>query len=141
MAIVLFDTNILIDNFEGIPEAAAELSSYDDAIISSITWIEVACKMDRMQRVAFNALLAGAGIRVIHPDDNIMDRAATLRGASLATQQKIKLPDCIIRATAESQARVIITRNTKDFGSESPGVHVPYELNGGVAINIRVPLA
>jgi predicted nucleic acid-binding protein len=141
MAIVLFDTNIIIDNFKGVPEAAAELSHYDDAIISSISWVEVACKMGQAERIAFNALLVGARIRVIHPNDDIMDRAATIRGDSLTSPHKVKLADCIIRATAESQSRIIITRNASDFGGESPTVRVPYELHGGAAINIRTPLA
>ncbi len=42
MAIVLFDTNILIDYFAGHSAAIIELASFDDAIISSLTWIEVA---------------------------------------------------------------------------------------------------
>lgn len=141
MAIVLFDTNIIIDNFKGVPEAAAELSHYDDAIISSISWVEVACKMGQAERIAFNALLVGARIRVIHPNDDIMDRAATIRGDSLTSPHKVKLADCIIRATAQSQSRIIITRNASDFGGESPTVQVPYELHGGAAINIRTPLA
>lgn len=95
MAIVLFDTNILIDNFKGVPEAAAELSHYDDA---------------------------------------------TIRGDSLTSTHKVKLADSIIRATAESQSRIIITRNASDFGGESPTVRVPYELHGSIAINIRAPL-
>lgn len=141
MAIVLFDTTILIDNFQGIPEAVTELASYADAIISSITWVEVACKMDQVQRDGFRALLAGAGIRIVHPNDAIMDLAATIRGDSLLTPPKIKLPDCIIRATAELQGRIIVTRNPADFGGEGPKVRVPYDLDSGVAVNIRAPLA
>ncbi len=139
MAIVLFDTSILIDNFAGFPAAAVELSSYDDAIISSITWMEVACKMGQTGRQDFNALLAAAGIRVVHPNDDIMERAATIRGDSLTTPPKLKLPDCIIRATAESQRRLVITRNPADFGGEGPLVRVPYEIVAGAAVNIKAP--
>lgn len=41
MAIVLFDTNILIDHTLGFKEATAELAGYDDAAISAISWIDV----------------------------------------------------------------------------------------------------
>ncbi|WP_296002062.1 PIN domain-containing protein [Rugamonas sp.] len=139
MTIVLFDTNILIDNFAGMPAAVVELSNYDDAIISSITWMEVACKMDSASKLSFNALLAAAGIRVVHPNDDIMERTAVIRGHSLTTPPKIKLLDCIIRATAESQGRLVITRNPVDFGGEGLTVRVPYDVVDGAAINIKAP--
>ncbi len=40
MAIVLFDSNILIDHILGYREATVELAAYDDAVISSISWME-----------------------------------------------------------------------------------------------------
>ncbi|WP_051077292.1 PIN domain-containing protein [Janthinobacterium sp. HH01] len=141
MAIVLFDTSILIDNFVGIREAVVELTNYKDAVISSITWMEVACKMQKADRQTFTALLATAGIRIVHPDDDIMERAAEIRGNSLVMPPKIKLPDCVIRATAESQGRLVITRNPSDFGGEGPMVRVPYQLVNGVAVNVKSPPA
>ena len=139
MAIVLFDTNILIDNFTGIREAVVELTNYKDAVISSITWIEVACRMDQGEKQNFKTLLAAAGILIAHPDDDIMERAAAIRGISLVTPPKIKLPDCIIRATAECQGRLVITRNPSDFGGEGPLVRVPYELVNGLVVNVKPP--
>ena len=141
MAIVLFDTNILIDNFTGIREAVVELTNYNDAVISSITWMEVACKMSQTEKQNFKALLAAAGIQIVHPDDDIMERTAEIRGNSLVTPPTIKLPDCIIRATAESQGRLVITRNPSDFGGEVPMVRVPYDLVNGVAVNVKAPPA
>ena len=38
---VIIDTNILIDHFNGLPEARRELSYYGDVMISIITWIEM----------------------------------------------------------------------------------------------------
>lgn len=140
MAIVLFDTNILNDNLAGHLAAANELAAYDDAVISSITWIEVACKMTPGEKLAFKAFLDGVGIRVAHPDDDIMERTATLRGNSIEHPPKIPVPDCIIRATAESQGRLVITRNAADFGGEGPRVRVPYELSAGVVSNVK-PIA
>jgi len=37
----LFDTNILIDHLNAIPQAAQEFDRYDSAAISVITWMEV----------------------------------------------------------------------------------------------------
>ena len=141
MAIVLFDTNILIDNLAGHTVAAIELASYDDAIISSITWIEVACRMTPAEKTAFKAFLDGVGIRIVHPNDDIMERTAVLRDNSITHPPKILVPDCIIRATAESEGRLVVTRNARDFGGEGPFVRVPYELTAGVVTNIKaVPL-
>jgi len=141
MEIVLFDTNILIDNLEGHAAAVVELTSYDDAIISSITWMEVACKMDSIGRERFKVFLAGAAIRVVHLNDDIMERAATLRGHSITHPPKYSLPDCIVRATAEVEGRLIITRNPADFGGEGARVRVPYDIVAGVAVNIKAPPA
>lgn len=144
MAIVLFDSNILIDNFNGHTAAALEIFAYDDAIISSIVWMEVACIMDGAQRIAFDTLLDAAEIRIVHPNDRIMRLAATIRGNSLADHRagigrKLGLADCIIRATAEIDGRIIVTRNPADFGGEQPDVRVPYEIVDGVAVNIKPP--
>lgn len=140
MALVLLDTNILIDNLAGHAAAALEILNYENAIISSISWIEVACQMDLSARRSFNAFLEGAGIKTVHPDDDIMDRAATIRRESLLNRPKIPLPDCIIRATAEAAGRIVITRNPADFGGEGALVRVPYDIVDGHAVNIKPPL-
>ncbi|CAN7351037.1 MULTISPECIES: PIN domain-containing protein [Duganella] len=140
MAIALFDSSILIDNLNGHAAAALEILSYDDAIISSITWMEVACVMDEPAKVQFQAFLDDAGIRIVHPNNDIMRRATTIRGNSIAHPPKFRLPDCIIRATAEASGRIIITRNPGDFGGEGPLVRVPYEIVAGVAVKVRPPL-
>lgn len=41
MVKVIFDTNVLIDHFDGIKEASEELLRYGDIAISTITWSEV----------------------------------------------------------------------------------------------------
>ncbi|KQQ47389.1 hypothetical protein ASF61_01695 [Duganella sp. Leaf126] len=139
MSLVLFDSNILIDNLEGHAAAVIEIMHYRDAMISSITWVEIACKMDHAGVQRFKKFLADASIQVVHPDDDIMERAALIRGRSLKTPPKLPLLDCIIRATAEVHRRVVITRNPADFGGEGPMVRVPYEIVNGLAINIRPP--
>jgi hypothetical protein len=66
-----------------------------------------------------------------------MLRAAVLRSIGIANQSKVKLADCIIRATAEVSRRFLVTRNPKDFGGEGPMVHVPYQINNGKVVAIR----
>ncbi|HEX7985612.1 MAG TPA: PIN domain-containing protein [Duganella sp.] len=137
MAIVLFDTNIFIDHFNQHHEATEELLNYVDSVISSITWIEVACRFSEPDKREFAHLLLASGIRVVHISDEIMFRAASIRGESIVNKPKISLPDCIIRATAEVEGRVIITRNPKDYGGEGPMIRVPYKLENGVVSDVK----
>ncbi|MBI2848608.1 MAG: hypothetical protein HYX88_00545 [Chloroflexi bacterium] len=39
--IAVFDTNIVIDALNGLPEADAEYGHYERVLISRITWMEV----------------------------------------------------------------------------------------------------
>lgn len=66
MGIVFFDTNILIDYNDRIEAALIELGRYDDAAISSITWMETCCLMSQAEISIFELSIAGAGIKVIH---------------------------------------------------------------------------
>jgi hypothetical protein len=50
----------------------------------------------------------------------VAERAVILRRGS-----RIKLPDAIIKATAESEGRVLNTRNACDFPASTPGMHIP----------------
>jgi predicted nucleic acid-binding protein len=133
MALALFDTNILIDHLAGIWAATEELAAYDDAAISTISWMEVACKLSTPQLNVFSGNLSHAGIKVIQTTPGIMRRAAMLRSASGR-----KLPDCIIMATAELQDRTIITRDLLDFNSNGCArVRVPYRLLHGQVFDVR----
>ncbi len=122
---ILFDTNILIDHTLGIWQATEELARYDDAAISAISWMETTCKLSQLHVALFDESLHKAGIKVMQTTPAIMRRAAALRG-----QTRRKLPDCIIRATAELDGRVVITRNAVDFGGcSNTAVRVPYKLH------------
>jgi len=43
-------------------------------------------------------------------------------------EQKIRLPDAIIWATAQNNSLLLISRNTKDFPGDDSGIRVPYEI-------------
>ncbi|MPQ56274.1 PIN domain-containing protein [Duganella sp. FT27W] len=143
MAIVLFDTNIIIDMLDGVPEALEVVAGgeYESKIISSINWMEVACQMTPERIADFRIKLLRLDIDVVQTSEQIMVRAAAIRRASTKENTKKTLPDCIIRATAEVENRIVITRNARDFGGPGPFVHVPYILEHGVVSNVRPPLA
>jgi predicted nucleic acid-binding protein len=129
VAIVLFDTNILIDYLKGYPPAIVEVEYWENACISAITWIEVmaGAKIDEQD------VIAGflAGFVVIHTDDAIMKSSTELRRTSIEIKPKVAVPDTIIMSTGLIRAQMIITRNRRDFKlAEHLHGHVrtPYEL-------------
>lgn len=138
MVRVLFDSNILIDYLKGYPEAAEELAAYDDAAISVITWIEVAVGCTDQVLAALERDLQRSDIGVLHTTDSIMRATARLRTAALRRAPKLRLPDAMIRATAEATNRIVITRDAKGF--KDTNVHVPYRIHDGRIIDRVRPL-
>ncbi|PWC12922.1 type II toxin-antitoxin system VapC family toxin [Brenneria corticis] len=121
---VLFDTNILIDYLNGIAQAKNTLEKFSHKpAISVITWMDVmvgAKKMSLEQETRTRQFLAQFFLLPV--TDEVSERAVIIRH-----ETKIKLPDAIIWATAQVNARTLISRNPKDFAPES-GVIVPYQL-------------
>ncbi len=121
-----FDANIVIDALAGYPPARGEIqraAGYGSRPwISRMAWIEVLSKGDEALVHDAMAFLAKFGLDEI--DDEISRRAAALR----RERTRLKSPDAIILATAQIRGRVLVTRNTKDFPAEMPGIRVPYIL-------------
>jgi predicted nucleic acid-binding protein len=117
----LFDTNILIDHLNAIPQARAEIARYDDRSISIVTWMEV--MVGATEEVTDLTRRFLDSFAVVALDDRIAERAVALRRA-----QRIKLPDAVIWATAQITGRLLVTRNTKDFPINDPGIREPYAL-------------
>lgn len=120
------DANILIDSLLEHDPARREIlriaNSGARMWISRMAWIEVLSKgTDAVVRDAL-VFLSRFGLDEI--DDEISNRAASLR----RERPRLKSPDAIILATAQIRGRVLVTRNTKDFPAEMPGVRVPYTL-------------
>lgn len=121
-----FDSNIVIDALAGFDPARNEITRAarlgGRVWMSRMVWIEVMSKgsIDDLRRS--EAFLRGFGIDEL--DTEIAARAAALRRERL----RLKSPDAIILATALLRGRVLVTRNTKDFPAEVPGIRVPYVL-------------
>lgn len=116
-----FDTNILIDWLKDRPQAIAELSRYGRHRISRIVWTEILAGEPEESRDYVRNLIAP--FEVIELDGHIASAAAGIRHRS-----KMKLLDAYILATAQVNGAVLITRNTKDFPANMPGIRIPYEL-------------
>lgn len=117
----LFDTNIVIDYLVGVPQAAHEIERYSDRAISVVTWIEVLAGSEPDEEEDHQAFLRK--FRLIAVSDAIAQEAVRIR-----RRTRLKLPDAIILASARVEGRVLITRNTRDFSPDLPGIRVSYRL-------------
>lgn len=118
-----FDSNIIIDVLRGFPEGRAELvraAQRERVWISRVVWIEVMSKGEGEELRRAESLLSGFGVDEV--DSEIGARAAALR----RERSRLRAMDAIILATALTRGRVLVTRNTKDFPAEMPGIRVPY---------------
>ena len=116
------DTNILIDYLCGIKKAKEELAQYKEITISLISWMEVLVgAKDDLEAQTIKEFLRSFSIRQI--DLKIAELAISIRKES-----KIRLPDAIIWATAQEEGTILVTRNSKDFPRDNPGIRIPYKV-------------
>ncbi len=120
MVKALFDTNILIDYLNGIGEAKQELALYEDKAISIITWMEVLTGTNEATDPPTRNWLKSA-FTLLPLDETISNSAVAVR-----KRDHVKLPDAIIYATAQESARLLVTRNTRDFSPDDPLIRAPY---------------
>ncbi len=116
-----FDTNILIDWLKNRGPAVAELSRYRRHRISRIVWTEVLAGEPLERRDVVRQLISP--FEVVEIDARIATAAADIRHRS-----GMKLLDAYILATAQVSGGILITRNTRDFPAQMPGIRVPYTL-------------
>ena len=119
----LFDTNILIDYLNGVDAATVEMDRYADGAISIVTWMEVMVGASDDTAAVTRSFLNSFAL--IPLDDAIAELAVALRKA-----HHMKLPDAIIWASAKKEARLLVTRNTRDFPVDDPSIRDPYRLTG-----------
>lgn len=119
-----FDSNIIIDSLNGNEAARDEIKRAGPAWISRVTWIEVMSKGGPPQLRAFEAFLSI--FQVDDVSDGVCRRASVLR----RERPRLKLPDAVILASAQVHGRILVTRNTRDFPANMPGIRVPYTIEG-----------
>ncbi len=116
-----FDTNILIDWLFDRSLAITELQRYPRHRISRIVWAEVLAGEPLESRDHVRDLMSA--FECVEVDERVALEAAAIRYGN-----RIKLLDSLILATARVNGAVLITRNTRDFPADMPGVHIPYTL-------------
>lgn len=116
-----FDTNIVIDWLKRKPQAATELERYSRHRISRIVWTEVLAGEDLDRRELVRQALSNFEIAEV-------DARIALSAADIRHRSRMKLMDAYILATAQVNGAILVTRNTKDFPANLPGIRVPYEL-------------
>jgi predicted nucleic acid-binding protein len=117
----LLDTNILVDFLRGIPAARDELARYEDKAISIVTWMEVMVGAPTPAQAGTRQFLGGFDL--VELDAAVADRAVALR-----RRHRLKLPDAIVWASAQVGAMLLVTRDTKGFPADDPGVRMPYRV-------------
>ena len=122
MSDYLFDTVILIDALRDVGGAKAELVRNRRNWISRITWIEVLSGARPEESDLVEEFLRN--FSVVELSEEIGGRAAAIR----MQRRSMKLPDALILASAQTAGKILVTRNTKDFPAQMPGVRVPYSL-------------
>jgi hypothetical protein len=117
----LLDTNILIDYLKGMNEARDEIARYDQPLMSPISWMEVMVGTTPEDEPLVRGFLAQ--IQQVSIDASVGEEAVTIR-----REYGIRLPDAIIWASARVNDALLVSRNTRDFPQDAPGVRVPYVL-------------
>lgn len=119
--IAVFDTNIVIDALNGVAAADEEYGLYEQVLISRITWMEVLVGAQGDDSQLRNFLESQFDIAPL--DLVVAETAIQLRRA-----YRLRLPDAIIWATAQSRGAVLVTRNSKDFRVEWENIRIPYQV-------------
>ncbi|MCB2089700.1 MAG: type II toxin-antitoxin system VapC family toxin [Sphingomonadaceae bacterium] len=115
-----FDTGILVDTLSGDRRAMAEMRRVKHPCISRVSWLEVLSGAPAAARDETEAFLGHFACREISAE--IARRAATLRH----DRPEIPLPAALVLATAQEYGAILVTRNTKDFPAQMPGIRIPY---------------
>jgi predicted nucleic acid-binding protein len=78
-----------------------------------------------------------AGARSVEEEDVIgmflrdfrlvdITRPVAGKAVEIRRARRLRLPDAVIWATAQTESALLVTRNIKDFPKDDPGVRVPY---------------
>lgn len=120
----LLDSVILIDHFNGIPQAMEFLLSIDPekTAISVISYAEILAGLDEEGERKARPLLKR--YEILEIDAVVAEKAATLRRL-----HGWKLPDAFQAAIALNRGILLCTRNTRDFNPQKHAfVEIAYTL-------------
>ena len=118
----VLDTKILVDYLQGQAAARQEVERYEHPRISLITWIEIMVGAgDATEEEVLRSFLSRFDLRPITP-------AVAERAVALRREHRMRLPDALIWATAQESGVLLVTRNSRDFPVDHPGVRLPYTL-------------
>ncbi len=120
----ILDSDVLIDFLQGRKEAQQEFRNYEKWEISVITWMEVMSGVEGKDEVKECRNFLDE--LVVHP---LIERVAE-EAVSLRRKFRLRLPDAVIWATAREQGCLLVTRNSRDFPKDEPGVRIPYMIRG-----------
>jgi len=116
----VIDSDVLIDFLQGDLRASDEMARYDNLCYSVISWMELMCGADTEQETAAAMGLFNSMQRV-ELSVQVSQTAVKAR-----KKHRLKLPDAIIWATADSEGCILVTRNAKDFDKNHPMIRIPY---------------
>ena len=116
----VFDTNILIDYLAGRDEARQEFNRYSSRGISIVTWMELQIG----SRTEAEADVIDLFLREFCVLE--ITRLVARRAVAIRRSDRVRLPDAIIWATAQTESALLVTRNTKDFPADHSSVRIPY---------------
>lgn len=122
MEVAAFDSCILIDQVEAVQQARTAIMPIKLRYISVIVEIELLTGVRNPTERA-NAERLLELFTIIEVDRDLAHLAAEVR-----KKYRLKTPDAVIYATARRLGVPLITRNTKDFPADMPGVVLPYQL-------------
>lgn len=117
----VLDTNILIDYLLGVEGARREIRRYEKPAISLVTWMEVLVGAERAEQEEGRLRRFLLRFEVCEITRKVAERAVALR-----RERRIRLPDAIIWGTAREMGALLVTRNTRDFPRDDPGIRIPY---------------
>ena len=108
------------DDVNGVEAAREELGRHPHKLISVITWMEV--------QVGARSEAEAAVIDLFLRDFGTVDisRRVAREAIEVRRLHRMRLPDAIVLASARAESALLVTRNTKDFPGNLPGVRVPY---------------
>lgn len=121
MSAPFFDTSIVIDWLKRTPQAMQELARYRGQRISRIVWTEIMAGEALERRELVREALSNF-------DCVEIDARIAMAAADIRYRSRMTLTDAYVLATAQINGSILITRNTKDFPANLPGIRVPYTL-------------